>query len=1148
MSAGGIEGAQHRRGHSTGSSAMAVVGKEREEDLALFHEMKARERIHFLHPSTEEDIEASLRYRMVATAPPLQHKSPNDLLGLEPEKNDYDWLLTPPGTPLFPSLDRDLPSEAQLEAASVRATTRSRPSRISRGSSSPSRRPSSPSPSSTSSLSRRPSFGNSSPSRPGSSSSRPVTPTGARPSTPGRSSTPTRRTLTTSASFNKITTTSNNVGRTARSSSPSSRKPRTPVHPAMPAGFASEPPPNLRTSMPDRPSSSNTRGASLSPRLVGGGSSSFKSSDHRRAVSPSFSRSYSSSASSSKGSVVSSSQNSGIEVNRPSPRVVITTTTTDSGGKRPISGCEETSPVKPVTKKPVRTGGTGSFSAINSQRKPFDTSSSRQMDFRRNSSGGFRPLMSNSHISSFYTRASNSLQQRSMTDSSINSSSAASVEHDQDEEVASRLSRDDRDEFASLDAMIDDRKAEELLEDHSLELARSCEETRALEIVEELEPMVEQARAQTQAQVEEEMVIEKSDHHELLVLTPTSSDHSPPFQDEVDMEIDESHPLDEDTAASMRSLLELVISKAVDLAENQERQSARAPHPSSKVSGGAVKPDEAQQEQNSSPPSSTKDPSLHCFTQLIDLKYSSSSLEVYQFDQELHTTGSEVLGLANDPAPKPRDCRSSISPSTSTTTISDKKASTSSSSASQLSETFATRSSNDRGDHPKTSSTNTDVHRLSSRITTKPRDPPNFGAFLSASRHYKRRDSRESSLFSIQISSSKGGESISSGGRPASTTDDSVDDITPRRIHHLDLACNGDASSNGTYTYKASDEYDTKSEESCVDYYIDSMDPPQKFVDKTTTERGGRTTSLNSSKECEILASEDVLPGGFDNDEDGYVDYYIDDFSSRQKMAGSDDREFSEPAAKKSIAAIASHRQDAMDIVLEEERSLLVDDTHIEVCSMEESSSSECGDHHPGGSAEDPRDRGDEEIDTMTECWKQLEEAEQHHQHHEKLPGSINGAGSTTNTIAISSSESTRESILFCSSIVHDLVYRAASLGIEKEDLKAASADELVTFLGLSKTHHIPPKFVDLDPTKWKASEESTVRRTLTYLQNQKLMPKTTVAFMHSPPLGRVEEDVKDHIIPEHHFIDRSLERGGDAASAESLRRRSKSKCRCVIL
>lgn len=53
---GGGPQQQHRRGYSMGSGV-----REKDEDLALFQDMRKRERTHYLYPSTDDQvIEASL--------------------------------------------------------------------------------------------------------------------------------------------------------------------------------------------------------------------------------------------------------------------------------------------------------------------------------------------------------------------------------------------------------------------------------------------------------------------------------------------------------------------------------------------------------------------------------------------------------------------------------------------------------------------------------------------------------------------------------------------------------------------------------------------------------------------------------------------------------------------------------------------------------------------------------------------------------------------------------------------------------------------------------------------------------------------------------------------------------------------------------
>lgn len=46
-------GGQHRRGRSLSSTNM--VKSEKDDDLALFHDMRRKERVNYLHPSADSD-------------------------------------------------------------------------------------------------------------------------------------------------------------------------------------------------------------------------------------------------------------------------------------------------------------------------------------------------------------------------------------------------------------------------------------------------------------------------------------------------------------------------------------------------------------------------------------------------------------------------------------------------------------------------------------------------------------------------------------------------------------------------------------------------------------------------------------------------------------------------------------------------------------------------------------------------------------------------------------------------------------------------------------------------------------------------------------------------------------------------------------
>uniref|UniRef100_A0A7N0SWR8 Uncharacterized protein n=1 Tax=Kalanchoe fedtschenkoi TaxID=63787 RepID=A0A7N0SWR8_KALFE len=103
------------------ASLRSSIMKEKEEDLALFLEMRKREKERekerdslLLHNSDDFDAPLGSKpgtspiFNIPASTPaPLRKTGPDDFLNSENDKNDYDWLLTPPGTPLFPSLEME---------------------------------------------------------------------------------------------------------------------------------------------------------------------------------------------------------------------------------------------------------------------------------------------------------------------------------------------------------------------------------------------------------------------------------------------------------------------------------------------------------------------------------------------------------------------------------------------------------------------------------------------------------------------------------------------------------------------------------------------------------------------------------------------------------------------------------------------------------------------------------------------------------------------------------------------------------------------------------------------------------------------------------------------------------------------------------
>ncbi|WOL16545.1 hypothetical protein Cni_G25332 [Canna indica] len=304
-----------------------TLTKDTDEELALFFEMRKleKERSNNL-PHSTAGIDQTLgskpgtasMFQIAPTGP--TRKRIDEFLNSDSGKNDYDWLLTPPATPL-PSSD----SEYRRSPISSNGTPKARPTVLK------SRLANAPDPSRNILSSRQPtpaSILNSSAMgirRPSSSggrsqcSSRPSTPTGrptlpaalkpttrsstpvsratlpakpqvppprsstpVRSSTPmsrplisanskpaSRSSTPTRRpsapsTATTSISSvppgrsSSVTRSTSLVSKSSMSSRGSSptRKHR-PVKPSDIPGFSLDAPPNLRTSLPERPSSAS---------------------------------------------------------------------------------------------------------------------------------------------------------------------------------------------------------------------------------------------------------------------------------------------------------------------------------------------------------------------------------------------------------------------------------------------------------------------------------------------------------------------------------------------------------------------------------------------------------------------------------------------------------------------------------------------------------------------------------------------------------------------------------------------------------------------------------------------------------------------------------------------------------------------------
>lgn len=110
--------------------------KERDEELALFLEMRRREKenekndLLLFQNSEELDLsnlesnhENSMISKMVSSVLPKKTVV-EEFLNSENDKSDYEWLLTPPDTPLFPTLDKEsqMPLKNETETRSSRPT------------------------------------------------------------------------------------------------------------------------------------------------------------------------------------------------------------------------------------------------------------------------------------------------------------------------------------------------------------------------------------------------------------------------------------------------------------------------------------------------------------------------------------------------------------------------------------------------------------------------------------------------------------------------------------------------------------------------------------------------------------------------------------------------------------------------------------------------------------------------------------------------------------------------------------------------------------------------------------------------------------------------------------------------------------------
>ncbi|KAL9226296.1 hypothetical protein vseg_002126 [Gypsophila vaccaria] len=418
--------------HSRGLSLDRELSfKEKEDDLALFNELQSRERQGFLLDSSDdfEDLLSTkakpFRDFGLGINIPARGES-SDLLNVDGDKNDYEWLLTPPDTPLFPSLDDDPPPVNMVHSgrarsrpiAISRSSTMEKSRRSSRGSPSPQR--SSPSPRSGSGTfqGRASSAPHSNP-RPAHSSSpsRRPSPPPANPSTStARSLTPTSRRTTVgspgSAGMSGMRGTS-----PIRTSRGNSASPKVRAWQSNIPGFSLEAPPNLRTSLADRPAS-YVRGSSPASRTSRDPSSKFG----RQSMSPTPSRSIGSSHSQDRDKLSSHSRSSIVssgDDDAESLQSIPVSISDRPASRKGVSGYPSGRPFT-SSKKPMK-----SFSPSSAPKRSFD-SAMRQMD-RKTPQNMFRPLLSSVPSSTFYSGKPSAAQQSLISrNSSVTTSSNAS--------------------------------------------------------------------------------------------------------------------------------------------------------------------------------------------------------------------------------------------------------------------------------------------------------------------------------------------------------------------------------------------------------------------------------------------------------------------------------------------------------------------------------------------------------------------------------------------------------------------------------------------------------------------------------------------------------------------------------------------------
>ncbi|CAL4911039.1 unnamed protein product [Urochloa decumbens] len=423
----------HKRGHSFGS---ILPAKPKDDELRLFTDMQKHERDNFLLEPAEdfdESISKLSYFRDLKLGVNIAARGEyRDLLNADGERNDYDWLLTPPATPLFRSLDDE---EDQRIGMAHRGRTQIKPISISRSSTMENSRRSNRSSASPSRLSPSPRSCSSTVftrTRSSNSSSRCSPPLAFQPASPSRrSSTPASKTLTpprrspSPASRRMTTGSSDPISNGRRGSSPvkvshgsSSPKPQgwQSSHP----DFSFDAPPNLRTTLSDRPVS----------RSRGGSPSSFSGLDmnwrgRRQSMSPTPSRRASSSHSNDRdgfSSYSKASATSSAEDDLESTQSIPINYSSSPAVRKNLSVMKPRTIASP--KKPSK-----SFSPSSAPKRSFD-SAVWLMDHRKAPQDKFRPLLSSVPSTTFGAVRGNDVHLSMLShNSSLTTSSNLSFEH-----------------------------------------------------------------------------------------------------------------------------------------------------------------------------------------------------------------------------------------------------------------------------------------------------------------------------------------------------------------------------------------------------------------------------------------------------------------------------------------------------------------------------------------------------------------------------------------------------------------------------------------------------------------------------------------------------------------------------------------------